>query len=90
MSKKKKEKEAEVVFQVASQDAQPPQTPVPQPQPTEQSIQFQPDVPIAQPVEKPKGQEFQCPQCSKIFIVAMSKRPAHIKCPYCGLEGIVE
>jgi len=82
MGKKKKQKEDEVVFQVAQQDM-PPQAPV-------QQIQFQPDMPIAQPVEKPKGQEFQCPQCSNIFIVALSKRPAHIKCPYCGLEGIVE
>ena len=82
MSKKKKQNETEVVFQVAQQDV-PPQAPV-------QKIQFQPDVPIAQPVGKPKGQEFQCPQCSKIFIVALSKRPAYIKCPYCGLEGIVE
>lgn len=90
MSKKKKQKEAEVVFQVAQPEGQPPQIQIQQPQPTEESIQFQPDVPIAQPMEKPKGQEFQCPECSKIFIVAMSKRPAHIKCPYCGLEGIVE
>ncbi len=89
MSKKKKQKEDEVVFQVAQQDM-PLQTSVQQLQPTEQPIQFQPDVPTAQPVGKPKGQEFQCPQCSKIFIVALSKRPAHIKCPYCGLEGIVE
>lgn len=49
-------------------------------------------IPMAQPVveSKPKGEEFQCPQCSKIFIVALEKRPLHIKCPYCGLEGIVE
>lgn len=82
MNKKKKQKEDEVVFQVAQQDV-PLQTPVQQPQ-------FQPDIPTAQPVEISKGQEFQCPQCSKIFIVALSKRPAHIKCPYCGLEGIVD
>jgi len=49
-------------------------------------------IPMAQPVmeTKPKGEEFQCPQCSKVFIVALEKRPLHIKCPYCGLEGIVE
>jgi DNA-directed RNA polymerase subunit RPC12/RpoP len=47
---------------------------------------------MAQPVmeTKPKGEEFQCPECSKIFIVALEKRPLHIRCPYCGLEGIVE
>lgn len=82
MSKKKDQKEDEVVFQVAQQEV-PPQTPVQQPQ-------FQPDIRITQPAGKPKGQEFQCPQCSKIFIVTLSKRPAHIRCPYCGLEGIVE
>jgi DNA-directed RNA polymerase subunit RPC12/RpoP len=49
-------------------------------------------IPMAQPVveTKPKGEEFQCPECSKIFIVALEKRPLHIKCPYCGLEGIVD
>ena len=50
------------------------------------------DIPMAQPVmeTKPKGEEFQCPECSKIFIVGLEKRPLHIRCPYCGLEGIVE
>ncbi|UCF07782.1 MAG: hypothetical protein JSW28_09105 [Thermoplasmata archaeon] len=48
-------------------------------------------VPMAHPViEKPKGEEFKCPSCGKIFIVALSKRPLHIRCPYCKLEGMVE
>ncbi|UCE73865.1 MAG: hypothetical protein JSV56_12735 [Methanomassiliicoccales archaeon] len=48
------------------------------------------DIPIAQPVEKPKGDEFQCPECGQIFIVALKKRHLHIRCPYCSLEGIVD
>ncbi|MEE9151001.1 MAG: hypothetical protein V3U20_04110 [Thermoplasmata archaeon] len=90
MRKKSKRKEADVVFQVAPQEVQSPQTPVQQPMPAEQPLQFQPDIPMAQPVEKSKGKEFQCPECGKIFIVALTKRPAHIKCPYCGLEGMID
>jgi predicted RNA-binding Zn-ribbon protein involved in translation (DUF1610 family) len=48
-------------------------------------------VPMAQPViSQKKGDEFQCPECGKIFIVALKKRPLHIRCPYCGLEGMVD
>jgi DNA-directed RNA polymerase subunit RPC12/RpoP len=47
-------------------------------------------IPMAQPAAKKAGEEFQCPQCSKIFIVALEKRPLHIRCPYCGLEGIID
>lgn len=37
-----------------------------------------------------KGDQFQCPDCSKIFILAPGKRPAVLNCPYCGLKGIVD
>jgi len=47
-------------------------------------------IPMAQPVKKTKGPEFQCPDCGRIFILGVAKRPAHIKCPYCGLEGVVD
>ncbi len=46
-------------------------------------------IPQALPVQ-PKGDEFQCPQCGKIFIVALKKRPLHIRCPYCQLEGMID
>lgn len=49
-----------------------------------------PQVPAAEPAKRPKGDEFQCPECKKIFIVALSKRPLHIRCPYCGLEGMID
>jgi DNA-directed RNA polymerase subunit RPC12/RpoP len=47
-------------------------------------------VPMAQPIRKKTGDEFKCPECGKIFIVALKKRPLHIRCPYCGLEGMVD
>ena len=83
MPKKSKKKDEPVTFQIESQTQQPVEFFVQQPQP-------QPEIPMAQPAEKPKSPEFQCPDCGKIFIVALTKRPAHIKCPYCGLEGIIE
>jgi DNA-directed RNA polymerase subunit RPC12/RpoP len=83
MPKKSKKKDEPVTFQIEPQTPQPVEFIVQQPQP-------QPEIPMAQPAEKSKGPEFQCPECGKIFIVALTKRPAHIKCPYCGLEGIVE
>jgi hypothetical protein len=46
-------------------------------------------IPAAMPAQ-PKGDEFQCPQCRKIFIVALKKRPLHIRCPYCNLEGMID
>ncbi|MEE9151036.1 MAG: hypothetical protein V3U20_04285 [Thermoplasmata archaeon] len=49
-----------------------------------------PQVPPLQPIARPQGEEFQCPECWKIFILATTKRPAILKCPYCGLEGLVE
>ncbi|UCE36648.1 MAG: hypothetical protein JSW00_14190 [Thermoplasmata archaeon] len=42
------------------------------------------------PSLKSKGDQFQCPDCSKIFILAPGKRPAILNCPYCGLRGIVD
>jgi DNA-directed RNA polymerase subunit RPC12/RpoP len=45
---------------------------------------------VEPPPQKPKGQQFQCPECRRIFIVAMTKRPLHIRCPYCGLEGMID
>lgn len=89
--KKKKQEEQEPLpaFTVTEASELPsfsiePQAPAPQPPPPDA-------IPMAQPVdEKPKGEEFQCPECSKIFIVALEKRPLHIRCPYCGLEGMVE
>jgi hypothetical protein len=53
--------------------------PVPGPEP----------IPAAVPAQ-PKGDEFQCPQCRKIFLVALKKRPLHIRCPYCELEGMID
>ena len=47
-------------------------------------------IPVAEPAVKPKGDEFQCPKCSKVFVVALTKRPLHIRCPYCGLEGMID
>ncbi len=58
-------------------------------QPTEQP-QISAPIPSAEPVEKSKGAQFQCPECSKVFIVGLSKRPIHIRCPYCGLEGMID
>ncbi len=49
-----------------------------------------PPTTIAPPAGAQPGEQFQCPECSKIFIVKPTKRPLHIRCPYCGLEGIVE
>jgi ABC-type sugar transport system permease subunit len=46
-------------------------------------------IPAAVPAQ-PKGDEFQCPQCRKIFLVALEKRPLHIRCPYCDLEGMID
>lgn len=37
-----------------------------------------------------QGEDFQCPNCNSIFILTLTKRPAIIRCPYCGLEGLVE
>ena len=97
----KQEQEEIPVFQVES----PAQTPQEETEPvltftadeSTQDVQefsveaeAEPEIPFAQPVEKPKGEEFQCPECSKIFIVALTKRPLHIRCPYCGLEGMVD
>jgi len=90
MPKKSKKKKEPVTFQIEPTTEQPAQFIIEQPQASEQVPQFQPEIPMAQPAEKLKGPEFQCPDCGKIFIVALTKRPAHIKCPYCGLEGIVE
>ena len=90
MAKKSKEKEEPVTFQIDQKQEEPAQFIVDQPKEIEQPITFTPDVPPAEPVKKVKGPEFQCPECNKIFILAVKKRPAHIKCPYCGLEGIVE
>lgn len=93
MRKKSKKQEEPVTFQIEPQTPQPAQFVVEQPQQqpqTEQVPEFKPEIPMAQPVGKPKGPEFQCPECNKIFILAVTKRPAHIKCPYCGLEGIVD
>jgi predicted RNA-binding Zn-ribbon protein involved in translation (DUF1610 family) len=83
MPKKSKKKNEPVTFQIDTQTPQPVEFMV-------QETPSQPQIPIAQPDSKPQGPEFQCPQCGKVFIVALKKRPAHIKCPYCGLEGIVE
>lgn len=46
--------------------------------------------PFAEPFAEPQGEEFQCPQCNRIFILTTAKRPAILRCPYCGLEGLVE
>jgi hypothetical protein len=90
MAKKSKEKQEPVTFQVDQQQQEPAQFIVDQPKETEPPVSFTLDAPPAQSVKKIKGPEFQCPECDKIFILAVKKRPAHIRCPYCGLEGIVD
>jgi predicted RNA-binding Zn-ribbon protein involved in translation (DUF1610 family) len=59
-------------------------------QPSDDSQTQTSDIPIAAPAKKPVGDEFKCPQCGKIFIVALKKRPLHIRCPYCNLEGMID
>lgn len=49
-----------------------------------------PPAAISPPTEAQPGEQFQCPQCGKIFILATAMRPAVLNCPYCGLEGMVE
>jgi hypothetical protein len=75
MSNNQQEEEP-ISFQLEEEE-EPPQAAPPQ---------FQ----MAPPPQKPRGQQFQCPECRRIFIVAMSKRPLHIRCPYCGLEGMID
>ena len=49
-----------------------------------------PQYPSPLQIPRPQGEDFQCPNCSSIFILTLTKRPAIIRCPYCGLEGLVE
>ncbi len=49
-----------------------------------------PMAPPVMPAGLPPGEQFQCPDCMKIFILAPTKKPAILRCPYCGLEGLVE
>lgn len=35
-------------------------------------------------------EEFQCPECNRIFILPPARKPVIARCPYCGLEGLVE
>jgi hypothetical protein len=62
----------------------------------QQQAQFYPDqeaftqYPSPLQMIRPQGEEFQCPSCSSIFILTFTKRPAIIRCPYCGLEGLAE
>lgn len=49
-----------------------------------------PQYPSPHQVPQPQGEDFQCPNCSSVFILTLTKRPAIIRCPYCGLEGLVE
>ncbi|UCG70347.1 MAG: hypothetical protein JSV09_04830 [Thermoplasmata archaeon] len=48
--------------------------------------------PQAPPVPStyPQGEEIQCPGCHSVFILAETRRPAYLRCPYCGLEGVMD
>jgi DNA-directed RNA polymerase subunit RPC12/RpoP len=69
-----------------------PETPVSFQSDAQTPMQAQPplQIPLAQPAGQPQGEQFECPQCHKIFILATTKRPAILRCPYCGLEGMVD
>lgn len=62
----------------------------------EAPVTFQPEgapiqpPPPVQPPDESQGEQFQCPQCAKIFILSTPQRPAILNCPYCGLEGLVD
>ncbi len=60
-----------------------PETPLQQPE-------AYPKATPAQQVGHPQGPQFQCPNCHKVFLVASTNRPLDIKCPHCGVEGILE
>jgi hypothetical protein len=54
------------------------------------TFQTEAQAPVITPGGAQPGEQFQCPQCSRIFILATAMRPAVLNCPYCGLEGLVE
>jgi DNA-directed RNA polymerase subunit RPC12/RpoP len=42
------------------------------------------------PVQQGMGDEVTCPKCGRIFPVPGTTRPMMIKCPECGVEGVLK
>jgi hypothetical protein len=49
-----------------------------------------PFTPIKDEPEEPMFEQTSCPECDTVFVVKGEVRPAKIKCPKCGLEGVLE
>ncbi len=46
--------------------------------------------PIKEEPEELMFEQTSCPECDTVFVVKGDIRPAKIKCPKCGLEGVLE
>lgn len=49
-----------------------------------------PFTPIKEGPEEPMFEQTSCPECDTVFVVKGEVRPAKIKCPKCGLVGVLE
>lgn len=56
---------------------------------TEQDI-MEAEIIEPKPPPRSESQPFQCPNCNKSFKVSEQKRPVTIKCPHCGVEGVLK
>jgi hypothetical protein len=43
----------------------------------------------AKTITRPEPELLECPQCSNTITITATKRPLKIKCPHCGVEGII-
>lgn len=43
----------------------------------------------AMSITRPEPELLECPQCTKTITITATKRPLKIKCPHCGVEGII-
>ncbi len=65
-------------------------TAVVMPQPAVMPLQQQMAEPVFTPVTMPQYEEISCPKCYTIFNVPTDIRPMEVRCPSCGLRGIID